>query len=52
MTDPVGRAYPMAVDAVAAAEAEAAEAEAAEAGAEAETNPTSYSGNPALFPPS
>ena len=43
MTDPVGRAYPMAVDAVAAAEAEAAEAE---------TNPTSYSGNPALFPPS
>jgi hypothetical protein len=47
VTDPVGRAYPMAVDAVAAAEAEAAEA-----GAEAETNPTSYSGNPALFPPS
>ena len=41
MTDPVGRASPMAVDAVAAAEAVAAEAE---------TNPTSYSSNPVLFP--
>jgi len=41
VTDPVGRASPMAVDAVAAAEAVAAEAE---------TNPTSYSSNPVLFP--